>query len=197
MPLCPEIQLYLLDDDYPRGKLPQEEMLAILDAPSYWAFCWASGQVLAKFILANPALCAGKSVLDFGSGSGVAAIAAAKAGAGSVYACDIDEMSLDAIKANALLNHVAIRTCREFTEMCQKPDLIIAADVLYDAGNHHYLEEFPGLAGQVLISDSRMKSSEVTGYEVIEEFSACTLPDLEEYEQYNQVRIYYTGGVQA
>ena len=65
-------------------------------------------------------------MLDFGSGSGVVAIAAAKAGARRVYACDIDDMAIDAIKANARLNQVDIQTCRQVSETNTRPDLIIA-----------------------------------------------------------------------
>jgi predicted nicotinamide N-methyase len=190
LPQCPEIKLYLLDDDYPREKLPDEEMQAILNSPAYWAFCWASGQAFAKFIVTNRELFRGKSVLDFGSGSGVVAIAAAKAGADTVYACDIDELAIEAIEANAILNQVSIQTCRRVSEALVKPDLIIAADVLYDRDNHHYLNEFPHLAEQVLLADSRMKTADVPNYHVIAEFSCHTLPELQEFEQYNHVKIY-------
>ncbi|MFT4712900.1 MAG: putative nicotinamide N-methyase, partial [Candidatus Azotimanducaceae bacterium] len=90
LPLCPQVSLFLLADDYPRGRMPDEEMLLILESPAYWAFCWASGQVMARYLLQHPNLVRGKSVLDFGSGSGVVAIAAAIAGAKSVIACDND-----------------------------------------------------------------------------------------------------------
>jgi predicted nicotinamide N-methyase len=190
LPQCPEIELYLLSADYPRGRLPDEEMLAILNSPAYWAFCWASGQALANYIVSNRHLFEGKTVLDFGSGSGVVAIAAAKAGAKTVYACDIDAMAIDAIATNALLNQVDILTCREISELRTKPDLIIAADVLYDRDNHHYIAEFLELAGQVLLADSRMTTTDIPGYDVIAEFNSRTLPDLQEFEQYNLVRIY-------
>jgi predicted nicotinamide N-methyase len=98
LPLCPTISLYLISDDYPTGRLPQDEMLAIIDKPAYWAFCWASGQVLAGYITQHPEICRDKSVLDLGSGSGVVAIAAAQAGATNVIACDIDAHALDATR---------------------------------------------------------------------------------------------------
>ena len=81
LPLCPDVSLYLISEDYPKGQLPHEEMLAIMEQPAYWSFCWASGQVLAAYMLSQPELCGGKSVLDLGAGSGVVGIAAAKAGA--------------------------------------------------------------------------------------------------------------------
>ena len=74
IPHCPEIVLNLLTPDYPRGKLTNEEMLAIIDKPADWAFCWASGQVTARFLLDNPTVCKHKTVIDFGSGSGVVSL---------------------------------------------------------------------------------------------------------------------------
>ncbi|MFT5099050.1 MAG: putative nicotinamide N-methyase [Planctomycetaceae bacterium] len=81
IPLCPQVQLYLLNDDFPKGPLPHDEILAVMQEPAYRAFCWASGQVLARYLLGHPELCNGKTILDFGSGSGVVGMATALAGA--------------------------------------------------------------------------------------------------------------------
>jgi predicted nicotinamide N-methyase len=191
LPHCGSLQLHLLDPDYPKGELPYEEMMAILETPAYWAFCWASGHAFARFILQNQHHFRGKSVLDFGSGSGVVGIAAAKAGATKVFACDIDPMALDAIEANARLNQVEIFTCECINEVEQRPDLIIAADVLYDRDNHHFLEAFQSMSDCVLLADSRMKRLDVEGYRVIAELESRTLPDLQEFEEFNQVKIYH------
>ena len=78
LPLCPDVSLYLISEDYPKDQLPHKEMLAIMEQPAYWSFCWASGQVLAAYMLSQTELCRGKSVLDLGAGSGVVVIAAAK-----------------------------------------------------------------------------------------------------------------------
>jgi|TARA_B100000315_G_scaffold222741_1_gene227002 predicted nicotinamide N-methyase len=190
LPLCPEIQLYLLSADYPSGPLPSEEMLAIMAAPAYWSFCWASGQVLARYILDCPHLFADKRVVDFGSGSGVVAIAAAKVGAREVTACDFDPHALDAARANADLNNVSIDLCGSIEEVPQSYDTIIAADVLYDRDNHHYLEEFLQRARQVFVADSRMKGEHISGYRVVKQMSATTIPDINEFEEFNRVKIY-------
>src|SRR4030042_3789577 len=108
LPLCPEINLFLLEEDYPKEPVSRYEFNANIASPPYWAFCWASGQALARFILDNRALVQDKKVLDFGAGSGVAGIAAAKAGARAVVACDIDPEARKAIQANADLNQAAI-----------------------------------------------------------------------------------------
>jgi len=107
LPLCPEIDLFLLEEDYPKEPVSRFEFNANIASPPYWAFCWASGQALARFILDNRALVQDKRVLDFGAGSGVAGIASAKVGASTVVACDIDPEARKAIRANANLNQVA------------------------------------------------------------------------------------------
>ncbi|MDX1599342.1 MAG: 50S ribosomal protein L11 methyltransferase, partial [Marinobacter sp.] len=104
---CPQIALYLFDPSVLDGPLSHDEAQAVVAEPAYWSFCWASGQVLAGWILENPRRVAGKRVLDFGSGSGVVAIAAAMAGAAEAIACDIDPAALDAAAANAQLNNVS------------------------------------------------------------------------------------------
>ena len=191
LPLCPAIQLYLLSDDYPRGPLPSDEMLAIMESPAYWSFCWASGQALARYILENPSYFAGKQIVDFGTGSGVVAIAAAKAGAKEVFACDIDPHALEAALANAELNNVDVRPAQSIDEIPAPFEMIIAADVLYDRDNHHYLQAFPKLAAEVIVADSRMKDGFLEGYRLVRQINASTLPDINEFEQFNRVRIYH------
>lgn len=188
LPLVPEISLYLLSADYPRGKLDEDEMHAIMNAPAYWAFCWASGQVLARYILDHPGCVAGKSILDFGSGSGVVAIAAALAGARQVVACDTDPDALDATTANAALNRVSVQVTSDLAGV--DPDMAIAADVLYDRDNLHWLDALPALASDVLIADSRIKSLQGYGYEVVDRITATTVPDLDESREFNDVRVY-------
>ena len=94
LPQCPEIALWLVEPQAMRGRFSEEEMRRIQEYPAYWAFCWASGQVLAREILAHPEWVAGKKVMDFGAGSGVVAIACVLAGAKEVIACDIDPDAL-------------------------------------------------------------------------------------------------------
>lgn len=87
---CPELALYLFDPAVLDGPLSHDEAQAVVAEPAYWSFCWASGQVLARWLLRHPERVAGQTVLDFGTGSGVVAVAAAKAGAARVIACDLD-----------------------------------------------------------------------------------------------------------
>jgi predicted nicotinamide N-methyase len=190
LPLCPQVSLFLLADDYPRGRMPDEEMLLILESPAYWAFCWASGQVMARYLLQHPNLVRGKSVLDFGSGSGVVAIAAAIAGAKSVIACDNDPFSQDAIQANAALNGVEISQLLHLEGLTDNVDIVLAADVLYDRDNFSLLEALPKLGSEILIADSRIKHFELRGYEILDRVTATTIPDLDELREYSHVKVY-------
>ena len=190
LPLCPQISLYLLCADYPHRRLAQEEMLAIMDSPAYWAFCWASGQVLAAYILTHPYEFRGKSVLDFGCGSGVVGIAAAMAGATHVMACDNDPMAIDAAKANAELNHITMSYVKDLACLDGNIDIVIAADVLYDRENLPLLDALPRIGEDVVVADSRIKDMELRGYHLIDTNETTTIPDLDEYQEFNQVKIY-------
>ena len=190
LPDVPAIRLWLLNRDYPQQELTQHEMQQVMNNPLYWIFCWASGQVLAKFLLDQPQWVAGKRVLDFGCGSGVVAIAAALAGAAQVIACDIDPLALQATQRNAQLNGVSLTLTDDYFGITGDVDLIIVADVLYDKGNFPWLERFVERAERVLIADSRVKGFDHPPYRQIERCDSCTLPDLDESAEFRDVRIY-------
>jgi predicted nicotinamide N-methyase len=109
-PLVPEVRLHLASEVVPLWRKTEEELEKQGVPPPYWAFAWAGGQALARYVLDHPEAVRGKSVLDFGSGSGLVAIAAAKAGAAHVLAADIDAFAAAAIRLNADANgaHLAI-----------------------------------------------------------------------------------------
>jgi predicted nicotinamide N-methyase len=108
VPHAPEIALHLADEAMELWRKTEEELDEIGLPPPFWAFAWAGGQALARYILDHRAIVAGRRVLDFASGSGLVAIAAAKAGAARVEACDIDPFAIAAIPLNALANGVAV-----------------------------------------------------------------------------------------
>src|SRR5947209_9363093 len=110
VPHAPEIRLYLADEATALWEKTEDELGEIGLPPPFWAFAWAGGQAVARYILDHPRIVRGKHVLDFASGSGLVAIAAALAGAASVSASEIDEFALAAIKLNAAANGVVIRT---------------------------------------------------------------------------------------
>lgn len=108
-PLVPEVKLHLAHEALALWEKTEEELSEIGLPPPYWAFAWAGGQALARYVLDNPALVAGKSVLDVASGSGLVAIAALMAGARSVEESEIDEIACAAIEANAAANALTLR----------------------------------------------------------------------------------------
>ncbi len=189
MPLTPEIRLYLLSHDYPQDALTDEERRLLMDEPPFWAFCWSSGQVLASWIRDFRESFAGKRVLDFGSGSGIAAIAAALYGACEVIALDTDSLACEAIQANAELNGVSIATAENLDSVKGDFDVILAADVLYDRNNFPLLNIFTERAKRVVVADSRVKELS-DPYEKIGNGTAVTCPDLEEPDEYRHVGIF-------
>ncbi len=204
LPNASPLKLYLLNEDFPRGKLPAEVALQLMEQPFYWAFCWASGAALAQLILQKPELVAGKRVVDFGCGSGVVAIAAALAGAKEVIACDIDPMAIKATKENARLNNVELTYSDDFLKLVssfnssswngatKNIDLIVAADVLYDRENMKWLDVFANTAQNTLLADSRVKNFNHDDFHKLLEVEDCTLPDLDESKEFRVVNIYMT-----
>jgi predicted nicotinamide N-methyase len=132
-PLVPEIRLHLASEILPLWRKTEEELAEIGVPPPYWAFAWAGGQALARYVLDHPDIAAGKRVLDFGAGSGLVAIAAAKAGATDVSAADIDPFAIAAIGRNATVNGVHIETLMEdVIGRAQMFDLILVGDMCYE-----------------------------------------------------------------
>ena len=107
-PLVPELRLYLATEVTPIWQATEESLARFGTPPPFWAFAWAGGQALARYILDHPDTVAGRDVLDLASGSGMVAIAAALAGARRVTAADIDPYATTAITLNAALNNVKI-----------------------------------------------------------------------------------------
>jgi len=184
------IELYLMNEDYPTDRLPQEAALRLMEQPFYWAFCWASGLVLSNYIFVHPELVRGKRVVDFGCGSGVVAIAAAKAGAREVVACDIDPLAILATRENAKLNDVELMISEDFDLIEGEVDIIIVADVLYDRENLPWLSRFTARAKDVLVADSRVKNFDYPPYQQVDRQKGCTMPDLDESMEFRDVRIY-------
>ena len=133
-PLVPEISLYLATEITPIWQATEDILARDGLPPPYWAFAWAGGQALARYVLDHPTEVAGRFVLDFGAGSGLVAIAAAKAGAASVLACEIDHFAAAAIAANTALNDVAIAvTTSDVLDMVDpRCEVVTAGDVCYE-----------------------------------------------------------------
>jgi predicted nicotinamide N-methyase len=134
VPHAEEIRLYVADEAMDLWQKTEDELEQLGLAPPFWAFAWAGGQGLARHILDNPDLVAGRRVVDFACGSGLVGIAAMMAGAASCHAVDIDPFALAAANLNSALNGVSLTT--ETADITHGPapdaDLVICGDVFYD-----------------------------------------------------------------
>ncbi|TIH07728.1 methyltransferase [Pseudomonas leptonychotis] len=186
-----DLKLWLIDADNMDRAFNPEETRRILEEPPYWCFCWASGLVLARWLAEHPEWVRGKRVLDFGAGSGVVAIAAAKAGALEVVACDLDPLAIEACRANAALNNVMLSYSADFFAETDRFDLIIVADVLYDRANLPLLDQFLSRGRQALVADSRVRDFQHPLYQRLGIWEACTWPDLAEPTEFRYVSLYH------
>ena len=133
VPHAPEISLFVADDATALWQRTEEELEKIGLPPPFWAFAWAGGQALARYVLDHPQVVSGRHVLDFASGSGLVAIAAAKAGAARVEACDIDPFALEAIALNAVANGVSIEgRLEDLLGQDEGWDAVLAGDIWYE-----------------------------------------------------------------
>jgi predicted nicotinamide N-methyase len=133
VPHAPEISLHVAEEATELWQKTEDELATIGLPPPFWAFAWAGGQALARCILDHPESVRGKRVLDFASGSGLVAIAAAKAGAAQVEACDIDAFAAEAMALNAVANGVAVAVrLGDLIGRDEGWDVICAGDVCYE-----------------------------------------------------------------
>lgn len=186
-----DLTLWLIDAQNMDRAFSPEETRRILEEPPYWCFCWASGLAMARWLVEQPHWVQGKRVLDFGAGSGVAAIAAARAGAAEVVACDLDPLALQACRENAALNGVSLGYSADFFAEADRFDLILVADVLYDRANLPLLDHFLSRGKQALVADSRVKDFQHPRYQRLHILEACTWPDLAEPQEFRQVSLYH------
>jgi predicted nicotinamide N-methyase len=133
-PLVPEIVLQLASEITPIWQATEDWLAERNVAPPFWAFAWPGGQALARHVLDAPAAVAGKRVLDFAAGGGIAAIACAMAGAALVEAAEIDPLAVAAIALNAAANRVAVTAAvGDVVSAACRWDLILCGDVCYEA----------------------------------------------------------------
>lgn len=158
-------------------------------APPFWAFLWPGSQVLARFILDHPQYVAGQRVFDFGSGCGLAAIAAARAGASHVVACDLDEMAAQSQQANAELNQVHIESVvrNPVGRPLRDVDVVLAGDVCYERqlGSEidQWLHDLAADGLTVLLADPGRAYAPSDGIELLASFEVPTSRELESEDQ--------------
>jgi predicted nicotinamide N-methyase len=134
VPLVPEIALHLAHEAVPLWQKTEDELGEMGLPPPFWAFAWAGGQALARYVLDNADLVAGKRVIDLASGSGLVGIAAMRAGAAHVLAADIDAFSCAAIALNAAHNQVEVTvTADDLLETAvERVEVILVGDLFYE-----------------------------------------------------------------
>jgi predicted nicotinamide N-methyase len=150
--------LHLADESIPLWRKTEEELAAEGLPPPFWAFAWAGGQALARYVLDRPHLVHGRRVLDFAAGSGLVAIAAAKAGARDVVATEIDPFAEAAVLANAAANGVTIAvTISDIVDCDDGWEVVLAGDICYErdlaARVFAWLERLQTRGAMVLIGD--------------------------------------------
>nr|WP_314431767.1 methyltransferase [uncultured Brevundimonas sp.] len=188
VPHAPEISLWLADEITPLWRLTEEELGAMGLPPPFWAFAWAGGQALARWLLDHPDQVAGQRVIDLATGSGLVAVAAMKAGAASVLAADIDPFCAAAVAANAASNGVEIAfTDANLLDAPPPPvDLICAGDVFYEKPMAEavlaWLKQAQANGTRVIVGDPGRTYFPKSGLTLLAEYTVPTTRELEDQE---------------
>jgi len=186
-PCIPELVLNMAEDSLALWRMTEEELGRHGLPPPFWAFAWAGGQALARHLLDNPILVAGRTVLDVAAGSGLLAIAAMRAGAASARAVDLDPFSAAAVRLNAALNGVEISA--ETADALSTPpqeETILVGDLFYDrdiaAQLLPWLREAAGRGRTVLVGDPGRAYLPKSALEKVAEFAVPVSRDLEDQD---------------
>jgi predicted nicotinamide N-methyase len=187
-PHTPELTLHLADEITPIWKLTEEALAELGLPPPFWAFAWAGGQALARYVMDHPAEVSGRRVVDFASGSGIVGVAAMKAGAAHVTAADIDAFCGAAVALNAEANGVAL----DFTgqDLLDRPppevEVILAGDICYEKPLAERVMAWLGDAHRrgvrVLIGDPGRSYFPREGLAKLAEYQVPTTRELEDME---------------
>ncbi|HEU4379617.1 MAG TPA: 50S ribosomal protein L11 methyltransferase [Hyphomicrobiaceae bacterium] len=187
-PLVPEVRLHLAAESLPIWRKTEEELGQMNVPPPYWAFAWAGGQALARFILDNRQLVAGRRVLDLGAGCGLVSIAARLAGAARAMAADIDRLALAAIGLNAEANGVIVETTAA-DMLAGAPDgaeVVLVGDLFYERTLAERVLAFVEAARQggaeVLVGDPRRSYFPGDRFQQVALYSVPVTRELEDAE---------------
>ncbi len=188
VPHAPEISLHVADEITPIWRMTEEALGSLGLDPPFWAFAWAGGQALARYLLDHPHETQGRRVVDFASGSGLCAIAAMKAGAAEVLAVDIDPFCAAAIAMNAQANGVQVQALIE--NILDRPppsaDLILAGDICYEKDLTErvlaWLMAGHRAGARVLIGDPGRTYFPRQGLTQLAEYQVQTTRELEDFE---------------
>jgi predicted nicotinamide N-methyase len=188
VPHAPEISLYVADEITPIWKMTETALGGMGMSPPFWAFAWAGGQAIARYVLDNPEIVRGKAVLDFASGSGLCAIAAMKAGAARTLANDVDPFCRAAIAVNAEANGVRVESV--IADLLDRPppavDVILAGDICYEKTVAErvlaWLEAARAEGATVLLGDPGRTYFPRTGLTQLAQYEVQTTRELEDFE---------------
>jgi predicted nicotinamide N-methyase len=191
--LLPELRLHLASEITPLWEASEAALAEKGVPPPFWAFAWAGGQALARYLLDHPEAVRGKTVLDFASGSGLSAIAAAKAGAERVIANEIDAFAVEAVRLNAELNGVELEI--EERDLVGESDpawqVVIAGDVCYEKTPSErfmlWLRALSGEGREVLMGDPLRTYLPRSGLERVIAYSVKTTREIEDSDLRNAV----------
>ena len=188
VPLVPEIRLRLAHEAVPLWEKTEEQLGEMGLPPPFWAFAWAGGQALARFVLDHPEHVKGKRVLDLASGSGLVAVAAMKAGAVSTLAADIDQFAAVAAIENAGLNDVALDVTTDDLLLAppRDVDIVLVGDLFYErsiaARLYDWLSEAQARGIPSLIGDPGRSYLPKDKLEKLAEYNVPVTRDLEDAE---------------
>lgn len=188
-PLTPELTLHLATEVTPLWEATEATLARANLPPPYWAFAWPGGQALARYMLDNPGLVAGRTVLDFAAGSGIVGLACARAGAATVLACDIDPFAIAAMKLNAAANGLALETTSE--DLVGRPmggvDIVLAGDVCYERPMAErvtgWLRGLAEAGKTVIMGDPGRAYLPAEGLEAVADYIVPTPLDLEDSDR--------------
>lgn len=189
-PLVPEVALHLASEVVPLWQATEEALSRMGLPPPFWAFAWAGGQALARYILDHPDAVAGKRVLDFASGCGIAAIAAAKAGATRVEASEIDAFALAALRLNSDANAAGIAaTGKDLIGKDEGWEVVLAGDICYERDLAErvfaWLQALSARGATVLIGDPGRNYLPKDGLERMISYAVKTTRELEDSDVRN------------
>lgn len=184
--LVPEVMLHLAEESLPIWERTEVELGEIGLPPPFWAFAWAGGQALARYVIDNPELVAGKRILDLGSGSGLVAIAAMRAGAAHACAADVDAYSSVAASLNALAN-VVVLDIAETDLLDTTPaeiDVLLVGDLFYERGMSDrvlaFMQRMAAAGAVVLVGDPRRSYFPVDRFETVAHYDVATSREIED-----------------
>lgn len=187
-PLVPEILLQLAEESLPIWQKTEDELGEMNVPPPYWAFAWAGGQAVSRYLLDHPEVCRGRNVLDLGAGSGISAIAAAKSGAARVLAADIDRLALAACAINAEVNAVTLETTSADLLAGEPPQdsLVIVGDLFYERALAErvldYIDRAKARGCSVYIGDPRRSYFPEGRFTPLAEYQVPVTRELEDFE---------------